>query len=466
MLCLKLGPIWWQYMIVTGATLSVLSTGLSLGWGSPVLVKLMKMGNGTEMLLSNPITTEDGSWLVSIGPLVSIFSALLTPISNVIGHKYTIVLSSLPNIIAGLIFVFADKFWLVLLGRGFCGVSMGMIIPIISVYSAEIANNEIRGSLCSILQVICGLGCVTMFIVGPFMTYLNLNILYSCLTILCSIPALFVPQSPYFLYTKGRIQEAHQLLTFLRGSEELAQAEIEQYSLCNNVKQIETPKKVYREKLFLKAVYLCICVSILTQCSGYNSVSYYLQTLLESTETNISPAIASAVVGVLQLLGGCITACIIDKYGRKTILSISFLGIALGSFGLGTFFKLKETQEMHGILNYVPIVSIIFVVYSFIAGPGTLLFTLQAELFDRPTKTVGASISIFTNMLIMFLAIRYNDTIINYIGVYWNYWMFSCISVFGCLFVILFIPETKGKTFTEIQELLGNGCKTTFTLCK
>ncbi|XP_031764049.2 facilitated trehalose transporter Tret1-like [Galleria mellonella] len=457
MLSPKLSPILRQYIIVIGATLSILSPGFSLGWGSPVLVKLMKVENSTEMILSKPITTEEGSWLVSIVSLISMFAIVLIPLANVIGRKYCIVLSCLPNIIAGLIFVFSDKFWLVLFGRGLCGVSIGLLFPIISVYSAEISDKEIRGTLCSFIQIICALGCVTMFIVGPFISYISLNVLYTCITIVSSIPSLFIPRSPYFLYSKGRIQESLQVLTMLRGSEERAKEEIEQYSLYKRENEIEISKKIYKEKTFWKAIFISLTLAILSQCSGYNSVSFYLLTVLESTETSISPGIASAVVGGIQLFGACITACIVDKFGRKMILFSSFIGIALGMCGLGTFFKIKETQEIHGILNFLPIISIIFVIFSFIAGPASILFTLAAELFDRPAKTVGTSIAILVNMLFMFLAIKYSGIITSYVGVVWSYWMYSCISMLSCLFVIIFIPETKGKSFAEIQDKLKTG---------
>ncbi|KAM3959854.1 facilitated trehalose transporter Tret1-like [Aphomia sociella] len=452
----KLSPVLRQYIIVFAASLSVLSTGLSLGWGSPVLVKLMKMGNGTEMLLSRPITEDEGSWLVSIEILIGIFAAfIVSPLAAIIGCRQCLILSCVPNITAGFIFVFTDQFWLLLVARGLCGVSLSLTLSLIPVYSTEIAAKEFRGSLCSILPIVCSSGCVTMLIVGPFLSYPVLNVTYTCITIVGSIPVLFIPDSPRFLYTKGKIEESMNLLIILRGSEILARSEIDEYASIEKEKDMKIDRKFYNNSQFLKALFITFVISVLCQCSGYNSVSYYLQTVLESTETTVMPEIASAVVGITQLTAGFLTGCMADKIGRKMILSVTFFGIALGLIGLGAFFKVKEFYEISGIMNFVPIISIIVVIYSFIAGPASIVYTLVAELFDGPTKVIGTSIANLVNNVFMFLSIKYCGAMIVYLGPAWNYFMFSIISVLGSIFVILFVPETMGKTNAEIQERLG-----------
>lgn len=66
------------------------------------------------------------------------------------------------------------------------------------------------------------------------------------------------------------------------------------------------------------------------QLSGFNSVSFYLQTILESTQTSISPEVCSVIIGLIQLLASFCTTMVTDRFGRKPILTSTLVGLAVG----------------------------------------------------------------------------------------------------------------------------------------
>lgn len=173
---------------------------------------------------------------------------------DVIGRKYTLLLfACFPKIILCLLYIFANKFWLLLMGRALSGMVDSIVLIIVPMYASEVASVslhisknlshilrfnlaclmkfvfvslvgrytsdvqtilysgniirlqvEIRGSLGTILQIFSSIGILIMLSFGPFLSYLSLNVMYTCITIAATIPILFLPQSPYFLYSRGK----------------------------------------------------------------------------------------------------------------------------------------------------------------------------------------------------------------------------------------------------------------------
>ncbi|XP_026322942.1 facilitated trehalose transporter Tret1-like isoform X2 [Hyposmocoma kahamanoa] len=377
---------------------------------------------------------------------------------DVIGRKYTLLLfACFPKIILCLLYIFANKFWLLLMGRALSGMVDSIVLIIVPMYASEVASVEIRGSLGTILQIFSSIGILIMLSFGPFLSYLSLNVMYTCITIAATIPILFLPQSPYFLYSRGRTAESTKVLTFLRGSEELAIEELKDYSTTTDDQGDTVNKlKLFKDRIFLKALGIVFVIAAGNNFIGYNAVTFYLQTVLQSTGTSISPEVSSVVIGCIQLTASICTALITDRFGRKPILSVTLIGMAFGMVGLGIFFKLKEnSDDITGFLNVVPLASFIIIVFAFSAGPGSLSWILVAELFDGPARGVGATINIFIATATVFITTKYFPALIAAIGPALTYWIFSINCVLLSLFILYFVPETKGKSFKEIQIALG-----------
>ncbi|XP_073963435.1 facilitated trehalose transporter Tret1-like [Choristoneura fumiferana] len=444
-----------QYAVVITVNLSILCSGLTIAWPSPVLVKLR---NETLSTLSRPITEEEGSWIVSIGSLTGIAASFLTCyLVDRVGRKYTVIISYLPRLVMCVIMVFASEVWMILVGRALCGVADTFIFTVVPMYASEIASKEVRGSLGTFLQILASIGILIMLCSGPFMEYLSVNIMVLCFSIVTLIPLFFLPESPYFLYSKGRKEEALKVLLSVRDTETAAKDELKEFSLTEKDAKI-SKRELFRNKTFIKSASIAIIIGIGSQLIGFNAVSFYLQTVLESTQTNVSSEIASGVIGCIQLLAAFSTTLITDRFGRKPILASTLVGQAVGMIGLGVFYKLKEdsTGEITGYMNYVPLISLIIVVYSFSAGLGSLTWCLLAELFDGRGRAIGVTISMNISIIFMFLTVKYFAMITTTIGYATTYGIFSVNCVLMCLFICFCVPETKGKSIAEIQAELGS----------
>lgn len=134
----------------------------------------------------------------------------------------------------------------------------------------------------------------------------------------------------------GRNTEALSVLTYLRGSEALASEELKEYSLQPTSSNTSI-KEIIKNKTFWKSFALVMVLASGAQLSGFNSVSFYLQTILESTESSITPEVCSVIIGVIQLLASFCTTLVTDRFGRKPILTSTLAGLAVGMVSSSLF---------------------------------------------------------------------------------------------------------------------------------
>ncbi|XP_032523489.2 facilitated trehalose transporter Tret1-like [Danaus plexippus] len=443
-----------QYLIATVVNFGSLTTGISLFWASPMLVKLR---NGTDTPLSRPITEEEGSWIVSGGYLAAVGTTLLGGILiDKIGRKYCIILVTIPRICASIWTIFVTEVWMLILCRTVMIFTDSFIFIVVPMYVSEIASKEHRGALGTFLHIVSCLGIVITLGVGPFLSYVELNAFLAITIIVTFLPVPFLPDSPIYLYSKGRIDEAINVLSKVRESDAIIKQELEDY---RSSKQIKVNKMaLIRDRTFLKSLSLGILVCAGANMIGYSAISFYLQTIFESTNTSVAPEIASLVIGCIQLLAALCTTIFTKIFGRRPILIYSLLGMFVGMLGLGIFFTFstKEGYVITGFLNYLPIISMILCTYNFNVGIGCLLLVVTAELFDGTARAFGYSICLTSSLFLAFLSSKYFVQFTSVLGPSATYWFFSAMCLLVCILIALFLPETKGKTFNEIQVSLGS----------
>ncbi|KAG7297378.1 hypothetical protein JYU34_019356 [Plutella xylostella] len=323
------GPFVRQYIIVIIADLSLFTSGLGLAWTSPMLVKL---ADETNPVYETPITGTEASLIVSLAIVGSVTSNLLAAyLVDKLGRKKSILLSSIPRICCYLTHYLATAAWMNYVARILGGFSDGISYSIVPMYASEIASKEIRGALGTLFQIFSAFGILLMMTVGPFMDYYTLNMLCLVLCVVTVVPILFIPDSPYFLHKHGNKNEAIEVLKFLRPSESEVKEEILEYEMEEEVTDMTIKELCKTANLpILKVIAITVGIGVGSQITGFNALALFLQTILASTNSSVSPEIASVIIGVIQLVGSFFTASIIDRFGRKPILSTSIIGVTIG----------------------------------------------------------------------------------------------------------------------------------------
>lgn len=124
----------------------------------------------------------------------------------------------------------------------------------------------------------------------------------------------------------GQIEETIKVLTYLRGSEALAHEELKEYSRRPKMSK----RDIFQDKTTLKTLGKVLFLGAFMELIGFNAVMFYMQTVLQSTQTSVKEEIASVVNGFIQLIACCCTILLTDKFGRKPLLVSTLIGIAVG----------------------------------------------------------------------------------------------------------------------------------------
>ncbi|XP_061380085.1 facilitated trehalose transporter Tret1-like isoform X2 [Danaus plexippus] len=158
------------------------------------------------------------------------------------------------------------------------------------------------------------------------------------------------------------------------------------------------------------------------------------------------------IIGCFQLMGSTVTPIFIEKIGRKVILMISCAICCLSMFTLGLYFYLLDIENP-GIQNvsWLPVVVLTIFFLGFDSGLAIIPNVLMGEMFTPNVRSCGSTLTMTMSSLVGFLVTTVFGTIINDVGPFIPFWVFSCTTALSFLFTIFFIPETKGKSLLEIQ---------------
>ncbi|KAF2887566.1 hypothetical protein ILUMI_18607, partial [Ignelater luminosus] len=440
------------------ATMSMASAAMYLSWSSPALLQL----TSDNSPIGVKITEEEGSWVASsflLGSLPGSFLAVW--LAERFGRKTALLISALPLGLPWYGIVFARSAIVLCILRFIAGFGFAIVITGATTYNGEIAEKDIRGKLGTTFNILKLTGSLYVLCVGPFVSYEALALSCSVLPIVFAVIFYFMPESPYFLIKVGKKDLARKNLIRLSGNNTSAKAiedrlnEIEsvvEYDMQNRSTLWEfLSKQEYRKSLIVMAG-----IKTLQQLSGTTAIDSYTQTIIESSNSSISSEVSSIIAGLIQLPAAFVAAALVDRMGRKPLMIISAFGCALALIAEGVYFYLYKVAFVDvRMISWLPTASLLFYLVMNPLGVFTLPWILLGELFATNIKGIAVSVSIFYGGTLAFLVIKFFQPISIKWGMHTTFWIFAAVCILGAIFCLFMQPETKGKTFAEIQEKLN-----------
>ncbi|KAL3196704.1 hypothetical protein MRX96_045105 [Rhipicephalus microplus] len=273
---------------------------------------------------------------------------------------------------------------------------------------------------------------IVMFL-GRFLTGVSTGITAVALPVFVSEPALcpplvvvismpFVADSPRWLIHAGRSEEALKALKFYEG-EDRAREEFESLQAASTADE-----KFSLAEFKLPYVYkpfLCVLLGMfLQQFSGISIMLLYTQDIFESAGSTIESTDCTIIVGVVQVASGFMATLAIDRLGRKILLLVSCFVSSISLVLLGISYHFKDTQGQVFLASYgwLPLLALCGFMVGYSVGLGPL------PEYHSTMRLLG------------------NDGI---------YWFYGTVMALGFVLVLIFIPETRGKTLEEIEVQFG-----------
>nr|CAD7571037.1 unnamed protein product [Timema californicum] len=363
--------------------------GTVVGWPSTTLPLLQSKDNPIG---STPMTEEDASW---IGSLICIGAILSVPVFSYLvnnqSRKIAGYSAALPLIPSWLLVIFANSKSMLHSARFIAGLSCGGGTVVIPLFVAEISEDSVRGALSTLTVLFFNGGILFAYCAGSYFRFHSLACICLTLVILFIVCFYFVPESPVFLMSKNRRNEAVESLRWLRGDDQrVISTEIVKLRRISQENQERMEATGLKEALLSRAtikglaIGLGLCLN--QQLSGLYAVLVYTVNIFQESGSSVSPYVATILVGILQIFGSYIASLLVDRAGRRLLLLYSNLCMTACMGCLGSYFYLKESTDSP---------------YPF--GPGALFFLIVSEVFSERVRNIATTLCVCSLWLLMFL---------------------------------------------------------------
>ena len=341
--------------------------------------------------------------------------------------------------------------WMFNFYRVIGGVGVGLASAVCPMYIGEIAPAAIRGRLVSLNQFAIIFGMLIVYFVnwgiadGQTIEWIN-EIGWRRMFLSEALPAavfillmFLVPESPRYLALKQKDTEALSILTRVNGVEKAKQ-------ILEDIKStVETSKvKLYS---YGKAVLIIgILLSVFQQFVGINVALYYAPRIFESMgAAKDASMLQTIIMGLVNVVFTVVAILTVDKWGRKPLLIIGSIGMAIGMIAISTLAFLD-------IIGTTTLVFIIIYTASFMMSWGPICWVLISEIFPNKIRSQAVAIAVAAQWAANFFISSTYPPMMEFSNG-GTYLFYGVMSILSALFVWKYVPETKGKTLEEMEGL-------------
>ncbi|CAH4035295.1 facilitated trehalose transporter Tret1-like [Pieris brassicae] len=442
-----------QILITICGYVGHLLCGYGISWTAPIIPKLE---NPDESPLSRPLSDIEMSLLASVLYIAGLPAVLsMSWFSNFKGRKASYVLSATFYIIGFAMLGSATNFTMMFIARIINTFGFSIANMINTIYIGEIASSNIRGIFLTGLGVIQTLGSLILFSVGPFVSYSMVSYIGVAISAVYFLAVLCIPESPVYLALKDEDKKLSQVLQILGRESEIENImELKNTQVKTN--DLEDWKELFTLKCNRKALFITVTISVLNYLSGILVVVFFSTSIFKMADSSVPPSLATIIIGCTQLVGSVIAPLCVEISGRRILLLVStgVCCVSMVVFGFH-FFLIYINSPLVEHIKWLPLASLVIFFMSNNMGFGVIPSTLTGELFNSNVRSKGTATVFVVSWISGFIITTIFNTLISSVGAYAVFWFFSFTCGLAFLFTLFFIPETKGKSLIEIQEILS-----------
>ena len=497
--------------------------GFLFGFDAGIISGVMSFA-GPEFDLSE----IQAGWVVSAPSFAAMFAMLFSGrISDLVGRKKTLIFVAFLYAISAVFSAMANSYEMLYIARIIGGIAFGAALVLAPIYIAEISTAENRGKLVSLQQLNIVFGFFAAFLSNYFFNkyntteslFLTDENVWRWMLGVELIPAtiyfvllFFVPQSPRWLYLKGKFEEAKKVLIkihgFERGGMEIAAIE-ENIDSEENTSKLKIKDLLKPSLRFILVIGLI--VGILQQITGINAVYFYATSIFKQTGIGTDAAFSSGVLlSTISVIFTFVAIYLIDRMGRRPLLLIGTAGIAVSllvcayGFNEATYQLSKEDihqfefsdaekllpfadklydndvtfkNDLKNVLGTkiyskndgailegattinanLILIGILGFIACFAFSLGPVMWVLLSELYPIKYRGLAIGVIAFINSLISSLVQLVFPWELSNLGNALTFFLFGAVALLGFFILLKILPETKGKSLEELEmEFIRN----------
>jgi sugar porter (SP) family MFS transporter len=411
------------------------------------------------------------AWAMSSALIGCIMGAVVSGIvSDKFGRKWPLLLSAFLFTVASFGTGSAGSYTLFVIFRIVGGVGIGLASALSPMYIAEVAPAHLRGRFVSLNQLTIVIGILAAQLInlliaekvpaGATDAFIsaswNGQTGWRWMFYACAFPAgafflltFFLPESPRWLMKAGKPEKAMPTLKRIGGAgyanEEIANI---QKTLDDATGKLDF--KALSNPAFHLVLVIGIVLAVFQQWCGINTVFNYAEEIFTAAGYGVSDTLFNIVItGSVNLVFTLVAMFTVDKWGRKKLMLFGSIGLAVTYILLGSAYFLG----MKGIA-VLSLVIIAIAIYAMSLAP--VVWVILSEIFPNRIRGAAMASATFALWIACFI-LTYTFPLLNAaLGASGTFWVYAGICLSGFIFILMKLPETKGKSLEEIEKELVN----------
>ncbi|XP_046974172.1 facilitated trehalose transporter Tret1-like [Vanessa cardui] len=468
-----------QAFVVSGAALNIAGHGCAHGFPAVLFTQLKSDGGPVTL------TDHDTSWIASAVGVMGIVGNFISPVLMTrFGRQKAHLICTIPALLGWVVFVLGNSVPLFLLARLLHGLALGLRTPLAAILVAEYTEPRYRGAFLGTFAISLGLGILLSHVWGAHLTWKMTAVVCSIFPLISMAIISLSPESPSWLVSKGKFDEAKKAFRWVRGDgveqreelESMIRAQEREKHLEESRKNREAQEtlkvkrlfksffdtikgvmKIFKKREFYKPLIIAICMLIVFEFGGAHMVPAYGNLILQSVLDKDDPKDVTwqfTVIDLLRTVCAFLAIFLLKNVKRRTILFTSGAMTVLSLALISVFIYLRKAEMLthRFLLDTVPMTLMIFYSISFCLGLVPLNWVICGEVFPLTYRSLGSTLSTSFLTPAFVVSMKTAPHFYSSIGVEGAFLVYS-VTLTVCLLVMyVMLPETKDRTLQDIED--------------